>query len=223
AARRLRSLDRTDTVVGALTPYRIDIVQGNVITREQAALIRPGLSRLQVRDVLGTPLIADPFHAQRWDYIFTLRRAGTDARVQNAVHIARLGHRETTRSPGASRHDDRDLALERHQFLEHAGVAPEPLERRERVLARCHARLALAVVAEATQLEDSRKEFGGRSLDLVHRGRAHPRHDGNVARLHELLLANAILCDLDRVRAAKRGSGRRGMRWSAPGRSRIRW
>ena len=79
------SLQRTDSWVGEMAPYRIDIVQGNVITREQAALIRPGLSRLQVRDILGTPLIADPFHASRWDYLFTMRRAGTDVQRRGVV------------------------------------------------------------------------------------------------------------------------------------------
>jgi outer membrane protein assembly factor BamE len=73
------SLQRTDSLLGFITPYRIDIVQGNAVTKEQAALIRAGMTRLQVRDVLGTPLVADPFHAQTWDYIFTLRRPGADA------------------------------------------------------------------------------------------------------------------------------------------------
>ena len=79
------SLQRTDSFMGLITPYRIDIVQGNVITKEQAALIRPGLSRVQVREVLGTPLIADPFHAERWDYLFTLRRPGTDEQRRSVV------------------------------------------------------------------------------------------------------------------------------------------
>jgi outer membrane protein assembly factor BamE len=70
------SLQRTDSLLGQLTPYRIDIVQGNAVTKEQAAQVRPGMTRLQVRDVLGTPLVADPFHAQNWEYIFALRRAG---------------------------------------------------------------------------------------------------------------------------------------------------
>ena len=81
------SLRRTDSFLGIITPYRIDIVQGNAITREQAALIKPGLTRLQVRDVLGTPLVADPFHANRWDYIFTLRRPGTDLQRRSVVVI----------------------------------------------------------------------------------------------------------------------------------------
>jgi len=79
------SLQRTDSLFGLITPYRIDIVQGNAVTQEQAALIKPGLSRLQVRDVLGTPLIADPFHANRWDYIFTLRRPGAEPQRRSVV------------------------------------------------------------------------------------------------------------------------------------------
>jgi outer membrane protein assembly factor BamE len=59
-----------------IAPYRADIVQGNVVTTEQIAQLKPGMTRIQVRDVLGTPLITDPFHAQRWDYVFTLKRQG---------------------------------------------------------------------------------------------------------------------------------------------------
>jgi outer membrane protein assembly factor BamE len=79
------SLQRTDSLFGLITPYRIDIVQGNAITKEQAALIRPGMSRLQVRDILGTPLVADPFHAERWDYVFTLRRPNTDLQARHVI------------------------------------------------------------------------------------------------------------------------------------------
>ena len=79
------SLQHTDSFMGFITPYRIDIVQGNAITTEQAALLKPGLTRLQVRDILGTPLIADPFHADRWDYVFVLRRPNTDAQRRSVV------------------------------------------------------------------------------------------------------------------------------------------
>lgn len=79
------SLDRTDSLFGLITPYRIDIVQGNVITKEQLALIKPGVTRLQVRDVLGTPLLTDPFHADRWDYLFTLRRPGAELQRRSVV------------------------------------------------------------------------------------------------------------------------------------------
>ena len=80
-----QALQRTDSFMGFITPYRIDIVQGNAITKEQAALIKPGLSRLQVRDILGTPLLADPFHANRWDYLFTLRRPGAQPQRRSVV------------------------------------------------------------------------------------------------------------------------------------------
>lgn len=63
-------------LIAALTPYRIDIQQGNVVTREQLAQVRPGMSKLQVRDLLGVPLLADPFHTGRWDYIFTYQKPG---------------------------------------------------------------------------------------------------------------------------------------------------
>jgi outer membrane protein assembly factor BamE len=79
------SLRNTDSFLGVITPYRIDIVQGNVVTQEQLALLKPGLSRNQVRDVLGTPLLTDPFHADRWDYIFTIRRPGAEAQRRSVV------------------------------------------------------------------------------------------------------------------------------------------
>jgi len=67
---------KPETLFGTLTPYRIDVVQGNVVTQEVMAQIQPGLGRLQVREILGTPLLADPFHTDRWDYIFTIERQG---------------------------------------------------------------------------------------------------------------------------------------------------
>lgn len=73
------SLDGSGSrLVNALKPYRMDVVQGNVVTREQVAVLQPGMSRLQVRDILGTPLLASVFHADRWDYVFTLRRQGVE-------------------------------------------------------------------------------------------------------------------------------------------------
>ena len=66
----------TDSLFGVITPYRIEIVQGNVVTQEMAAELKPGMSRAQVRDVLGSPLLTDIFHADRWDYVFTIRRQG---------------------------------------------------------------------------------------------------------------------------------------------------
>ena len=75
----------TDRFLGVITPYKVEVVQGNVITSEQAALIKPGMNRAQVRDVLGTPLVADPFHADRWDYVFTIRRQGAEPQARRVV------------------------------------------------------------------------------------------------------------------------------------------
>lgn len=66
----------SNRLVTALSPYKIDIVQGNFVSREQRQALKPGMSRNQVRDILGTPLLTDVFHAQRWDYVFTFKRQG---------------------------------------------------------------------------------------------------------------------------------------------------
>ena len=56
--------------------YVPEVVQGNVITREQREQLRPGMTRAEVRDLMGAPLATSLFHAQRWDYAFTLQRRG---------------------------------------------------------------------------------------------------------------------------------------------------
>jgi outer membrane protein assembly factor BamE len=73
------SLSACSYVPTVVTPYKIDIVQGNVVTREQAQALKPGMTRAQVRDILGSPLLASVFHADRWDYVFTFRRQGQPA------------------------------------------------------------------------------------------------------------------------------------------------
>ena len=60
-------------------PYKNDVVQGNFVSREQVEFIKPGMTRQQVRDVLGTPLVASVFHEDRWDYVFTLERRGAES------------------------------------------------------------------------------------------------------------------------------------------------
>lgn len=64
--------------VNWITPYKVEIVQGNFVSREQVELLKPGMTRDQVRQVLGTPLLASVFHADRWDYVFTLKRQGVE-------------------------------------------------------------------------------------------------------------------------------------------------
>ncbi|MES2946843.1 MAG: outer membrane protein assembly factor BamE [Pseudomonadota bacterium] len=62
--------------VNWLTPYKVDVIQGNFVSKEQIEVLKPGMTRNQVKDVLGTPLITSVFHADRWDYVFTLKRQG---------------------------------------------------------------------------------------------------------------------------------------------------
>ena len=68
----------SNRLVSVVTPYKIDIVQGNFVSREQAAALKEGMGRAQVKDILGTPLLTSIFHADRWDYVFTFKRQGVD-------------------------------------------------------------------------------------------------------------------------------------------------
>jgi outer membrane protein assembly factor BamE len=78
-------LQTSETLFGLVTPYRMEIVQGNVVTQEQLDRVKPGLNRRQVRDALGSPLLTDVFHADRWDYLFTIRRQGAEPQRRSIV------------------------------------------------------------------------------------------------------------------------------------------
>lgn len=71
---------RTSTInpVNWITPYKIDVIQGNFVSREQVEQLQTGMTRDQVKAVLGTPLLSSLFHADRWDYVFTLKRQGVE-------------------------------------------------------------------------------------------------------------------------------------------------
>lgn len=66
----------SSTRIGGIGPHRIDVQQGNALDQESVAKLKPGLSRSQVRFLLGTPLLVDPFHPNRWDYVYTFHKAG---------------------------------------------------------------------------------------------------------------------------------------------------
>lgn len=59
-----------------LKPYKIDIQQGNVVTQEMISKLRPGMTRSQVKFVMGTALVTDPFHPERWDYFYKFDKGG---------------------------------------------------------------------------------------------------------------------------------------------------
>lgn len=59
-----------------LTPYRMDVQQGNVVTQDMVSKLKPGMTRQQVRFVMGTPPIVDAFRTDRWDYVYRYQKAG---------------------------------------------------------------------------------------------------------------------------------------------------
>jgi outer membrane protein assembly factor BamE len=67
----------TQRIAQSITPYRITIVQGNFVSQEAAAKMRVGMTRAEVSTTLGTPLLTDMFHADRWDYVFYFKRGST--------------------------------------------------------------------------------------------------------------------------------------------------
>ena len=56
--------------IPGITPYKPEIQQGNYVSQEMLSQVKQGMSREQVRFLLGTPLLTDIFHADRWDYVY---------------------------------------------------------------------------------------------------------------------------------------------------------
>ena len=73
--------------IPGITPYKPDIQQGNFISQESVAQVKPGMSREQVRFILGTPLVADVFHGDRWDYVFRRTPQGGGAVQQRRLSV----------------------------------------------------------------------------------------------------------------------------------------
>lgn len=78
AAVLLLSACSLNSLPGFLRPHSVDIQQGNVVTQDVVDKLRVGMSRSQVRFLLGTPLLTDMFHANRWDYTYQLYRNGQE-------------------------------------------------------------------------------------------------------------------------------------------------
>ena len=70
-----------------ITPYKMDIQQGNVITQDMLARVEPGMTRSQVRFALGTPLVVDPFRSDRWDYVYFYQKGGLTAEQRRIAVI----------------------------------------------------------------------------------------------------------------------------------------
>lgn len=72
AIEKIRNID----IPTPIAPYKVEIVQGNFVSSEQVAALRTGMTKAQVRNILGTALLTDLFHTDRWDYVFTIAREG---------------------------------------------------------------------------------------------------------------------------------------------------
>lgn len=64
------------TALPTIKPYKLDVQQGNVVTSKMLLQLRPGMTKSQVRFIMGTPLIQDSFHGNRWDYVYQMREGG---------------------------------------------------------------------------------------------------------------------------------------------------
>lgn len=72
----LVSCSNFSSYLPTFTPHKIEIRQGNLITQEMRERIKTGMSEAQVKSILGAPLIVDPYHAGRWDYLYRLDKQG---------------------------------------------------------------------------------------------------------------------------------------------------
>ena len=75
-------LAATDKLPGV---YKIDVRQGNLVTQEMINQLRPGMDKRQVTFILGTPLLVDPFHKDRWDYFYNLKTAGKQTKQERVT------------------------------------------------------------------------------------------------------------------------------------------
>lgn len=79
-------LTACSSIMSAMS-HKIDVQQGNIITQDMIDQLRPGMDPGQVRAILGTPLLTDPFHPERWDYVYSMQQAG---RKREERHITVL-------------------------------------------------------------------------------------------------------------------------------------
>ena len=113
--------------------YKVDIQQGNVVTQDMIDQLRPGMTRQQVRFIMGNPLITDTFHANRWDYLYSIQPGGS-ARQQERVSLVFNGNDQLAGlsgdfMPGVSR-DEQILGRQRQSVP--AAPAATPREAPQR-------------------------------------------------------------------------------------------
>lgn len=73
------------SVTKYLNPYLVDVRQGNYVTQEMVAQLKPGMTKDQVRFALGTPMVADIYHGERWDYVYRFKPGRGEAQQRHLV------------------------------------------------------------------------------------------------------------------------------------------
>lgn len=102
----------TQKIAQSITPYRITVVQGNFVSQEAASQMQVGMSRDQVRQLLGTPLLTDMFHADRWDYVFYFKRGSTSVVQQRDFIVNFASDRVVSWSGGENLPSNLELLAE---------------------------------------------------------------------------------------------------------------
>ncbi|MGB7481575.1 MAG: outer membrane protein assembly factor BamE [Burkholderiaceae bacterium] len=107
----------TRRFLGIFSPYRVDVQQGNFVSQEMLAQLKEGMTQEQVQFALGTPLLRDIFHANRWDYLFRLQKRNgevTTSRVSVFFDNKRL-----------VRYEGGNLPTEQEYLAQIAGTPPK--------------------------------------------------------------------------------------------------
>lgn len=108
--------------------YKIDVQQGNVVTQEMVSQLRSGQTKDQVRFILGTPLLMDVFHANRWDYIYRLHKGSTGETDEQKLTLFFDGEERLVRVTGdvaAAATTDAAVPANRMQEIDLGSVDPE--------------------------------------------------------------------------------------------------
>ncbi len=101
---------------GIFEPYRFSIPQGNYLNQQMLDQVRTGMNRDQVRVAIGTPLLTDPFHPDRWDYVFRFQYANGDAELRRVtVQFSNGAVSDIRHDPLPARDDPNDPALPGYQ------------------------------------------------------------------------------------------------------------
>lgn len=92
--------------------HKVEVQQGNIITQDMIDQLRPGMTRSQVRYIMGTPLIADTFNQDRWDYFYSVKKSGEREQREQATLIfdgdKLVGIQGDFSPSGAARAEDAD-------------------------------------------------------------------------------------------------------------------